>query len=203
MKPGADPFRALYDANHQRINRLLMRIVGAQEAEDLTQAVFAKAAIALPKFRGEAQSATWLYRIATNVASDWLRGRLVREAKATDRLPDMGADAPSLSSNASPERDLAVKDMAGCIRAEIAALPESHRDVLILGELGGLSDEEVAQALGITHNNARVRLHRARQDLKKAVQARCDFYRIELSCAPRSAACCPPQAHADGVKPAR
>ena len=205
MRRKADPFRTLYDANHQRINRLLARIVGSQEAEDLTQAVFAKAANALPKFRGDAQTSTWLYRIATNVASDWLRGRLAREAKATERLPDMldgracERDAV-LSSDASPERDLVVKDMAGCIRAEIARLAESHRDVLILGELGGLSDDEVARALGITRNNAKVRLHRARQELKTAIQSRCDFYRIELSCAPNSPACCPPEAPAHDVK---
>ena len=88
MKHEADPFRILYDANHQRVTRLLGRIVGPQEAEDLTQAVFAKAAKALPEFRGDAQASTWLYRIAANVASDWLRGRAVHEAKVTAQLAE-------------------------------------------------------------------------------------------------------------------
>jgi RNA polymerase sigma-70 factor, ECF subfamily len=70
-----DPFRKIYDENQPRIRRLLVRLVGPQEAEDLTQTVFAKAAAALPSFRGDAEISTWLYRIATNVASDWLRGR--------------------------------------------------------------------------------------------------------------------------------
>jgi RNA polymerase sigma-70 factor, ECF subfamily len=194
----ADPFRTLYDANHRRVHRLLARIAGPQEAEDLTQAVFAKAAAALPQFRGEAQTATWLYRIAANAASDWLRGRSAHEAKATVPLPDAldrgegDAGLAALVSRQTPEQDLARKDMAGCIRAEIAQLPEIHRDVLILGELGGLSDEEVAATLGLTRSNAKVRLHRARQELKKAIQSRCDFYRVELSCAPSSPVCCPP-----------
>src|SRR5664279_6589421 len=70
-----DRFRTLYDANHDRVHRLLGRIAGPHDAEDLTQIVFAKAATALPRFRGDALASTWLYRIASNVASDWLRGR--------------------------------------------------------------------------------------------------------------------------------
>jgi len=89
------------------------------------------------------------------------------------------------------------------IRGEIGQLPEGNREVLILGELGGLSDEEVAQTLGISRANAKVRLHRARAQLKQAIGARCDFYRTELSCAPNSAACCLPAAAADGAKSER
>jgi RNA polymerase sigma-70 factor (ECF subfamily) len=57
----SDLFRTLYDANHDRVHRLLGRMVGPQEADDLTQIVFAKAAKALPQFRGDAQISTWLY----------------------------------------------------------------------------------------------------------------------------------------------
>jgi RNA polymerase sigma factor (sigma-70 family) len=208
MKHEADPFRMLYDANHQRVTRLLGRIVGPQDAEDLTQAVFAKAAKALPEFRGDALASTWLYRIATNVASDWLRGRAAREAKVTAQLAEAlnheagesAVDAPFSEMHASPDQELVRKDIADRIRAEIGQLPEIHRDVLILGQLGGLTDGEVAQTLGITAGNAKVRLHRARQELKKAIGARCDFYRTELSCAPSSPACCPPATLPDGIK---
>jgi DNA-directed RNA polymerase specialized sigma24 family protein len=64
-----DRFCALYDANHDRVHRLLGRIAGPLDAEDLTQIVFTKAATALPRFRGDARVSTWLYRIAANVAS--------------------------------------------------------------------------------------------------------------------------------------
>ena len=79
-----DPFRNLYKANHERVRSLLARMVGPQDAEDLAQTAFAKAAKALPSFRGEAQGSTWLYRIAVNVASDWLRSRAVHEYKLTE-----------------------------------------------------------------------------------------------------------------------
>jgi RNA polymerase sigma-70 factor (ECF subfamily) len=200
-----DRFRALYAANHERVHRLLGRIAGPHDAEDLTQIVFAKAVTALPRFRGEASASTWLYRIAANVASDWLRSRAAHEAKLTVHLPEVpdgetgeaGANAALLDPQSSPEQRLVRKDMRDCIRGEIARLPAGNRDVLMLGELGGLSDEEVAQTLGISRANAKVRLHRARAQLKTAIAARCDFYRSELSCAPNSPACCPPAALPD------
>ena len=51
-----DPFRTLYDANHERVRRLLARVVGPQESEDLTQMVFARAAKGLSSFRGDAET---------------------------------------------------------------------------------------------------------------------------------------------------
>jgi RNA polymerase sigma-70 factor (ECF subfamily) len=76
-----DAFGALYALNQGRIRALLSRMVGPQDAEDLTQVTFAKAAQALPAFRGKAEASTWLYRLAVNVALDWLRSRLAHEAK--------------------------------------------------------------------------------------------------------------------------
>jgi RNA polymerase sigma-70 factor (ECF subfamily) len=203
-----DLFRALYDANHDRVHRLLGRIAGPQEAEDLTQIVFAKATRALPQFRGDAQSSTWLYRIAVNVASDWLRSRSAREAKLTVHLTEVLVDATSHGSagialpdiQPSPEQRLARKEMRECVRGEIGQLPERNREAFILGELGGLTDDEVAQTLGISRANVKVRLHRARAQLKKAIEARCEFYRTELSCAPSSPACCPPAALPGGTR---
>lgn len=200
MKCDTDSFRTLYDANQRRIRGLLARIVGSQEAEDLAQAVFAKAAKALPTFRGEAQASTWLYRIAVSVASDWLRSRSTREAKLTAPLPDAwdqdmhaaAGGSVDIDSQPSPEQELAHKDMRDCIRGEIGKLADADRTVLMLSALGGLTDEEVAQTLGISHGNAKVRLHRARQEFKKIIEARCDFYRNELSCKPASADCCTP-----------
>ena len=201
MKDDTDQFRILYDANHQRVVGLLARIAGPQEAEDLTQAVFEKAAKALPGFRGGAHASTWLYRIAVNVASDWLRSPSARKAKVTVHLPhapDEEANA-SIASRAfgddqtSPEQELIRKEMNDCIRDVIGQLPEHQRTVLVLGELGGLTDDEVAETLGISRGNAKVRLYRARLRLKQALEGRCDFYRTtdnELACEPKPAAGC-------------
>lgn len=201
---GSETINQIYDANYRRVLQLLTRMVGPDEAEDLTQTVFAKAAYALPNFRGDAEPSTWLYRIAMHVASDWLRGRPAHERRLTIRLPEGEDDELSLSTSTtsvddqpSPENELARKQFADCIRAEIGKLPESHRSVLILGELGGLSDDEVAATLGISRANAKVRLHRGRAQLRKTIEARCDFYQQELSCKPTSPSCCAPPAAAN------
>jgi RNA polymerase sigma-70 factor (ECF subfamily) len=198
MAQAADAFRILYDANHERILRILARIVGPQDAEDLAQAVFAKAAKALPSFRGDADASTWLHRIAANVASDWLHSRSMHEAKLTVPLSapsDDDSDAAALGSadvdgEPSPEQLLSNKEMRDCIRREIGRLPETLRTAFMLSALGGLSDDEVGRTLGISHNNTKVRLHRARQEFRKIIEARCDFYRNELACKPTSPDCC-------------
>ncbi len=200
MNHAADPFERLYNENHQRICQLLTRIVGRHEAEDLAQIVFAKAARALPGFRGDAQASTWLYRIAAHAASDWLRGRAAKEGKATAGLAGVHAGEAShavagpdsLENNSSPEQDLIRKEMCDCIRGVIGQLPEKHRTVLMLAELAGLADEEIAQTLGISRANAKVRLHRARAELKILLQKRCEFSRNEdneFVCEPKPAAC--------------
>ena len=206
MRQTADAFRTLYDANHERVRRILARAVGPQDAEDLTQTVFAKAAKALPTFRGDAETSTWLYRIAANVASDWLRSRLTHEAKLTAPLPHASDDdmraaaigAATIDSHPSPEQQLSHEDMRDCIRGEIGKLPDTLRTVLMLSALGELTDDEIAQTLGISRDNAKVRLHRARRKFRKIIEARCDFYRNELSCKPASPDCCVPSTAAKG-----
>jgi RNA polymerase sigma-70 factor (ECF subfamily) len=206
MKHTTDPFRTLYDANQERVRRLLARIAGWQEAEDLTQIVFAKAAKALSSFRSDAEMSTWLYRIAANVASDWLRSRSTHEAKLTvpladasgDNIPTAAIGRQDIDSQPSPEQRLSHRDMRYCIRGEIGKLADVYRDVLMLSALGGLSDDEVAQTLGISKGNVKVRLHRARQEFRKIIEARCDFYCNELSCKPSSPECCVGSPAADG-----
>lgn len=195
MTRTTDAFRTLYDGNRERVHRMLARLVGLQDAEDLTQIVFAKAAKALPSFRGEAEASTWLHRIAANAASDWLHGRTAQEDKVTVPLPDRSGDilgAAEMDAQPSAEQLLAQESTRACIRAEIAKLPATLRTALMLSALGGLGDAEIAETLAISHSAAKVRLHRARQELRKIIEERCDFYRNELSCKPASADCCAP-----------
>ena len=201
MTSAVDPFQAFYDENHPKVVRLLVRIAGADEAEDLAQVVFAKAAQALPNFRGEAQVRTWLYRITVHVASDWLRSRPAKEAKRTVELPENYASegnnlfvgSARQGNDATPEQELIRKQMCDCIRRVVGQLPKKHRTILMLAELGGLSDDEVAQTLEISRGNARVRLHRARAALRQKLEMRCDFSRNEdneFVCEPKPTARC-------------
>jgi len=93
-------------------------MAGRQEAEDLAQIAYAKAAVAWPDFREDADPATWLYRIAVNVALDHLRSRATRESKLTEAMP--GDEI--CSSGADPEQELARKDVQASLLADIGKL---------------------------------------------------------------------------------
>ncbi|MDR3465297.1 MAG: sigma-70 family RNA polymerase sigma factor [Xanthobacteraceae bacterium] len=201
MMRATDPFRELYDANYRHVREIVARMAGREEADDLAQIVFTKAAKALPDFRGEARASTWLYRIAANVASDWLRSPVGREANAAAPLTDKSDDqaggpaAPAdfaTYDGSSPEHALTRRQVTQSIRTEIAGLADPYREILFLAMFGGLSEGELSDALGITRTNAKVRLHRAKLALKQVIGPRCEFYRTELSCKPSSPTCCQP-----------
>ena len=171
-------FEELHDAFRPRILRYLGRLVSESEAEDLTQEVFVKVHQALPGFRGESKISTWLYRIATNTALDRLRNAARRESPEPEDAAgeeDAGVNLWTGESPPSPESQAAFQAMNECIREFILGLPENYRTVLVLGDLEGLQDREIAEVLGVSLQTAKVRLHRARERLKRELQARCEL----------------------------
>lgn len=80
------------------------------------------------------------------------------------------------------------KEMRHCILGVVDRLPPTHRAVILLGELRDLSDQEIAEALGISLEAAKMRLHRARAALRALLDSSCDLYRDErneLACEPK------------------
>jgi RNA polymerase sigma-70 factor (ECF subfamily) len=175
-------FQQLYDEFHPRILRYLARMAGTTDAEDLTQEVFAKVDQALPSFRGDSKVSTWIYRIATNAAIERLRRR------EPDRpAPDAGGADAAVDHAPAADRTLVRDEMQDCIRAYIADLPPSYRSVLILSEYEELTDQQIADVLGLTVGTVKIRLHRARRRLRDALGSGCAFYRDdrnELACEP-------------------
>ena len=176
-------FQQVYDEYQERIFRYLTRMVGKDEAEDLMQEVFVKIGQALDTFRGESGLSTWIYRIATNAALDKLRRPLHRlsgekllsaEAIAQTR-EDENIWTGELAD--STEQRIIRQEMNGCIREIISALPEAYRVVIVLSELEGLSNREIADILGLTIEATKIRIHRAPARLKKELAAACAFYR--------------------------
>jgi len=176
-------FQQVYDEYQERIFRYLMLMVGKNEAEDLTQEVFVKIGQALETFRGESGLSTWIYRIATNAAIDKLRHRLNR--LQGDKLLDIETITETKEDENiwtgetadSTEQRVIRQEMNGCIREIISTLPEAYRAVIVLSELEGQSDHEIADILDLTLQAVKIRLHRARARLKKELTASCTFYR--------------------------
>lgn len=174
-------FQDIYRTFHDKIRRHLARLVGEHEAEDLTQEVFFKASRALPGFEGKAQVSTWLFKIATNTAIDRLRNKADRNTVVGDDLygPDGEEPAWAVEQAASAEQAVIKNEMNSCIRDIVETLPENYRVVLSLSELEEFSNREIAEITGTSLETVKIRLHRARHELKKRLSLQCDFYRNE------------------------
>lgn len=181
-------FLKVHDDFRPRILRYMTRLVGRLEAEDLTQDVFIKVMNSLKSFRGESQLSTWLYRIATNTALDRLRNssykQMVQEVFPLEPLVQIETGIGSKNKwadvkSALPDAELIRKEMNDCIRAFIEQLPADYRIVMVLSELEGMKNIQIAEVLGITLETVKIRLHRARAKLKKELEANCSFYRNE------------------------
>ena len=170
-------FQDLYKSMQPKIFNYLSRIVSHDEAEDLTQEVFDKVSRNLKGFRGKSKPSTWVYRIATHTAIDRLRSVSRKSAPPLSEIKDFQpADASILSQPPAPDEMVVSREMNACINEFIDALPLNYKTILILSELEGFTTRELADALDISAANAKVRLHRARAALKKALESGCDFY---------------------------
>ncbi len=182
---------SLHRDHGDRIRRYLARLVGTSEAEDLAQDVFEKAHRAIRTFRGDSRVLTWLYRVATNVAIDRLRSARRRgDLERADTAPaPLAVDAAAdVTCERSLDGEIDRARMRDCILRVVELLPASQRAAVLLGDLRGLSDREVAEALGISLGAAKIRLHRARRALKEMLERACDFDRDEqneFACAPK------------------
>jgi RNA polymerase sigma-70 factor (ECF subfamily) len=180
---GEIDFKEVYQEFQPKIHNYLSRLLGPHEAEDITQEVFEKVNRKLKTFKGESKFSTWLYRIATNAAYDRLRSASFKHASQYTTLEN---NAEAEDKNVwSSQREIAIdqnvirKEMSACVREYIDKLPPDHRTVLILSEIEGFKNKEIADILQISIENVKIRLHRARAGLKKELDNGCDFYQNE------------------------
>lgn len=176
-------FSEVYKKFQPKILNYLSRLMGPHEAEDITQEVFEKVSRKLKTFKGESKFSTWIYRIATNTAFDRLRSPSLKHA--SEHTPFEKIADPEARNVWNGQRETAIdqnvirKEMSACVREYIDKLPSDHRAVLILSEIEGFKNKEIADILQISLENVKIRLHRARAGLKKELDNGCDFYQNE------------------------
>ena len=152
-------FRALYDANVDRIYRLTYRMAGEEElARDFTQDAFLRAWERLDQFRGDAAFSTWLHSIAVSVALNGLR-KVDRHRKRERSLEDAAHVAPG-SRRLEP-------DVLDRLHRAVDGLSEMYRTVFLMHDLEGYSHKEIAAVLGVAEGTSKARLFRARGKLRK------------------------------------
>jgi RNA polymerase sigma-70 factor (ECF subfamily) len=138
---------------------LAFRLLHDRDAiEDVLQDAYVKAFVALPRFRGDANVRTWLYRIVYNACLDELRRRPERHDEPGVELVDWAADP----SDVVPERTR--------LAAALAALAPAERTVVLLVDAEGLTYEDAARVAGVPAGTVASRLSRARSALRRALR---------------------------------
>ena len=160
--------REMFEVIVRRYNTQLYRVGMAYlrnhaQTEDAMQNTYLKAFLNLERFRGHAAFATWLTRIMINECLMTLR---VRKRFVMENI-DGGDERVAAEMFAAPADDpLHNQDLKAVLEDAVQRLPRTHRAVYLLREMQQLSTAETAECLGISPENVKVSLHRAREGLK-------------------------------------
>jgi RNA polymerase sigma-70 factor, ECF subfamily len=158
-------FEQLVDRHRPVVVRVAARIVGTDDAEDVSQDAFLRAFHRLEHFRGEAPFRSWLLRITHNAALDHL-GRQRAEPVDPETL-----DASERSPSRPPAESLEVRERIERLERKLHGLSYQHRVVLVLRDAEGLSYEEIADITAAPLGSVKGRLHRARREFIDMLRA--------------------------------
>jgi RNA polymerase sigma-70 factor (ECF subfamily) len=170
-----DAFRVLVERHSRSVYRLVYRMTqNEHDAEDLVQETFLKACRQLHRFDGRASFGTWLYRIATNCATDLLRARQSRAQKHVTLNSDIEENPlEQMRSHApSPERLSLSSEISRLLGPAMSQLSAQERAAFVLRHYEGCSIEEIGQALKLRPNAAKHSIFRAVQKLRRALEPR-------------------------------
>jgi RNA polymerase sigma-70 factor (ECF subfamily) len=171
-------FNQLVRQYERRVFGLLLRLIGRRdEAEDLAQEVFVQVFKAIGSFRGEAKLSTWIFRIAINISKNRTKYLARRRVDSQDHFDETTEEGPlehsnnrPLSAIDRPDELVSGMQLEAIVERAIAQLDPEFREVLILRDIEDLSYEEIAEITGLADGTVKSRIHRARSQLKQAVE---------------------------------
>ena len=137
------------------------------EAQDIAQEAFLRAWMALPRFKARSRFRTWLFRIVVNLCYTRLPG-LRREL---DALPVDEASGLMDESRVNPSKAAEVSEQRDYLHRQIENLPDSYRVMIVLRYQQGFSYAEMAEILEVPMGTVKTGIHRARKQLREALQS--------------------------------
>ncbi len=149
-----------------RVYNYCVRMCGSSsEAMDLMQEVFLAVYRNLPNFRGQSQFITWLFRIAANKSTDWLRAKhRIPTFEATEVTPEHKV------THQTPMHQIQTSQSNEQIMQSLAQLPDEQRQVVELKFFQHFTFDEISMQLGISANTAKTRLYAALKKLKHQLE---------------------------------
>lgn len=169
-------FRQLVELFQHRVYNTVLSIIQSQEdAEDLCQEVFIEVYRSVHLFKGEAKVSTWMYRIASNKALEFLRKKKTQKRFAFVRSLFVQNDEPEIQPGHfdHPGVQLENKERGRVLFAAIDKLPDNQRVAYVLCNLEGLSYQEICESMELSKSSVESLLFRAKQNLRKLLK---DFY---------------------------
>ena len=167
--------RWVYGNRHIVRGFLRTMVADDERAGELLQETFFQALRSIDRFRGDAKVSTWLCSIARNLAFRHFNQQdryTTVPAETLEWMEHRRAPARSAAPGADPRRQTERAERKALVHAALQELPASYREVIQRRDLDEESTAEVAEALGLTRVNVRVRLHRARQRLEALLRPR-------------------------------
>lgn len=172
-------FYEVYEQHYDRVrNFILASVKNRWVADDLVQETFLRVLQNLPKVRDQAKLSGWIFRIAANLCQDYFRSPS-RKLLCFEDNP-----AGELPGESSLEKEIEKYQTSLLVQNMIKLLPEPLRQVIFLCDIKEESQQETAENLDITLDNLKVRLHRARKQLKVIIEEK--GYSTLTACLARS-----------------
>jgi RNA polymerase sigma-70 factor (ECF subfamily) len=179
-----DKFWDIYEKYFDRIRRFIfLTVKDMWVAEDLLQETFIKVQKNLDQLTDHEKLSAWIFRIAYNTCQDHFR-QSKRRAQQENTVQQIEIFPHPISS----QKMLEQQQMSECVQEQTKLLPESLRTPLLLFDMMGFNQSEIAEILDITVANTKVRLHRARKKMKTILEQKCRLEkdaRNVLVCEPR------------------
>jgi RNA polymerase sigma-70 factor (ECF subfamily) len=155
-------FEELVERHRAVVFRVAARVVGREEAEDVSQDAFLRAFHRLERFRGESPFRSWLLQIAHNTALTALSRRRAEPAGSAAEVETAGSEAVH---DRQPVDLLEERERMERLELKLRELRPEHRAVLVLRDLEDLSYDEIAEVTETPLGSVKARLHRARREL--------------------------------------
>lgn len=155
--------KKVWQEYHSRLRTFIMsRISDEAATDDILQNVFLKMHTGLASLRDETKLKSWLYQITKNAIIDYFRSQ-----KPTVELPEW------LPQPESDPGEKVTQDLSQCLQPMIQYLSEGYREAVILSELKGFAQKDIAKMQGISVSGAKSRVQRGRAQLKKMLAECC------------------------------
>lgn len=160
----------IHDQYYQRVWKFILASVKNEAAaDDLTQETFIRIQEKIQSVRDPEKISSWIFQIAYHLCQDHFR--TLKKSSTQKEIHDGLVNIEEISI----QKKLEQGEMSLCVQDKLSLLPETQRSIIIFADIMEFSHSEIADILGLTVENVKVRLHRARKKFKAILEKECTF----------------------------